>query len=86
MDNLAKDAMLAKQNGISYGKFIAMRYEKEHTYVKKQEQDVDEEKERSGYIRCVFCNKYFYPNSGAQKYCSEMCRNRQKISKKGIAL
>ena len=65
MDNLARDAMLAKQRGISYGQLKAMQ--EPVKFVPKTIPD--------GWKECRGCGKAFKPNNNKQKYCDITCRN-----------
>ena len=65
MDNLARNAMLAKQAGMSYGKWKAMQ---EPAPIKKQE--IPE-----GWKKCPGCGKAFEPHDVRQIYCDALCRN-----------
>lgn len=67
MDNLARNAMLAKQAGMSYGKWKALQ-----PVVPIEKKEVVPE----GWIRCAYCNKPFKPHNPQQKYCEYMCRER----------
>ena len=67
MDRLARNAMLARQAGMSYGKWKAMQ----------PVVNVKEMKELpEGWIKCECCEKPFKPFSGNQRYCEYMCRER----------
>ena len=65
MDNLARNAMLAKQAGMSYGKWMAMQ---QPVPIKKKE--LEETKV------CPHCGKQFNPRSKRQKYCDSTCSQR----------
>lgn len=66
MDNLARNAMLAKQAGMSYGKWKAM-----------QPPVKPPERKKSQYERvCAYCGKTFVKKSNhKQIYCEYYCRN-----------
>ena len=64
MDNLARDAMLAKQAGMSYGRWKAMQEP-----VKPKKKDIPE-----GWKVCKGCGKAFKPHDCKQKYCDIGCR------------
>jgi uncharacterized Zn finger protein (UPF0148 family) len=64
MDNLARCAMLAKQEGMSYGQWMALHGQ---TIVK-------EEKELpKGWKLCEECGKPFYSKCG-KRFCEPYCR------------
>ena len=64
MDNLAREVMLAKQAGMSYGQWKAMQ--------PKQQAKPKELPE--GYKKCIGCGKVFYTDVKVQKYCDAVCR------------
>ena len=67
MDNLARDAMLAKQAGMSYGQWKAMQ--------PKQEKNPDEIPD--GWLVCAYCGKPFKPKTKRpMKYCEAYCANK----------
>ena len=65
MDNLARCAMLARKDGMSYGQWMAIHGEKE---IKKKEEAIPE-----GWKLCEWCKKPFRgkPN---QRFCEISCR------------
>lgn len=62
MDNLARNAMLAKQAGMSYGQWKSL-----------QPPDKIEKKIPEGWVVCKWCGKHFKPRTN-QKYCDIDCR------------
>ena len=75
MDNLARNAFMAKQAGLSYGKWKAMQ--PIVTVAKKQVKTKV----------CPWCGKQFEA-SGKKEYCDNLCnrnayynRNKERISK-----
>lgn len=77
MDNLAREAMLAKQNNMSYGRWKALHY------VPNAPKAVVEE-EKSGYeTTCVNCGKVFLrENKRMRLYCSNYCCDRYRYLRK----
>ena len=69
MDNLARNAMLARQDGVSYGKWKAMQP------IVKVEPEKDEIPE--GWKRCEVCGKPFKKN-GQKLYCDLACREKKR--------
>lgn len=65
MDRLARNAMLAKQANMSYGKWKALQ---------PIVPIVREETIPEGYKKCELCGKPFKPYKGLQKYCDGSCR------------
>lgn len=82
MDNLSKMAKLAREKGVSYGKFMAIRYEKEQKLRTPFQYTYDKEKEQSGYKKCILCGNYYYPNCAAQKFCTSRCRMNARMNTK----
>lgn len=74
MDNLARNAMLAKQAGMSYGKWKAMQ--PIVPVVKKKIPD--------GWKACEHCGEPFKPKQG-QRFCDIGCRN-EAYRKRGNAI
>ena len=68
MDNLARNAMLAKQANMSYGKWKAMQ-----PVIEKVEKPADPLPK--GWKICQNCGKAFKTNK-AQKYCDIDCRKK----------
>ena len=66
MDNLAREAMLAKEAGMSYGRWKAMQPAVEI---------VEPNELPPGWKSCNYCGKPFKKKSGHQVYCSMDCRN-----------
>lgn len=66
MDNLARNAMLAKQAGMSYGKWKALQPRVEPQKPHKSEWE----------RVCPYCGKTFVKKSNrVQTYCDYYCRN-----------
>jgi hypothetical protein len=63
MDRLARNAMLAKQANMSYGKWKAMQPIVE----------VKEKPKPDGWRECEHCGKPFQPKQG-KRFCTEECR------------
>ena len=66
MDNLARNAMLAKQAGMSYGKWKAMQ----PVVTKTEKAPLPQ-----GWRECEVCGKP-YRKHGGQKYCGIDCRKQ----------
>ena len=66
MDNLARDAFLARKAGMSYGKWKAMQ-----PIAPKKEKVIPE-----GWRKCKGCGIAFKPNRGNHVYCEIECRAR----------
>jgi hypothetical protein len=67
MDNLARNAMLAKQAGMSYGRWKAMQPVMD---VKKPETIPE------GWKLCEYCKKPYKPFNGMQRFCEYECREK----------
>ena len=67
MDNLARCAMLAKRDGISYGQWMAIHGQK---VIVKKEEAIPE-----GWKLCEWCKKPFRANA-QQRFCEPHCRNQ----------
>lgn len=67
MDNLARNAMLAKQAGMSYGKWKAMQ---QPVQIHKP-QDL-----QPGWGRCAECGKPFKKYNKKQQYCEVGCQKQ----------
>ena len=68
MDRLSRDAMRARQAGVSYGKYIAM---------KAEEPEIEAEDEiPEGWIKCKFCGRPFKPYDKRMLYCDSICRQK----------
>ena len=65
MDNIARNAMLAKQAGVSYGKWMAMQEP-----VKVTEKSIPE-----GWVKCECCGKPFKKSHG-KRFCDIECRRK----------
>ena len=65
MDRLARNAMLARQAGMSYGKWKAMQQP-----VKVENKPVPE-----GWRKCEYCGKPFKKKSG-KRFCDVYCREK----------
>ena len=66
MDNLARCAMLAKRDGMSYGHWIAIHGEKQIT-----KKEVIPE----GWGQWEYCRKLFRVKK-QQRFCEQYCRNK----------
>lgn len=64
MDNLARNAMLAKQAGMSYGKWKSLQPRVEV-----------EKKPPEGWIPCEYCGKYFKPTMN-KRFCEMACQRK----------
>ncbi len=71
MDNLARNAMLAKQAGMSYGKWKAMQ----PVVTKTEKAPLPQ-----GWRECEVCGKP-YRKHGGQKYCGIDCRKQAYADK-----
>ena len=69
MDNLARNAMLAKQAGMSYGQWKALQPRVE--YKKKPEE---------GMKKCPYCGNYFKPRKN-NIYCDPYCQKRAQAER-----
>lgn len=65
MDHLARDAMMAKQSGMSYGKWKALQ-----DPVPVKEYPIPE-----GWRKCEYCGKPFKKKKG-QRFCEFYCREQ----------
>lgn len=74
MDRLARNAMLAKQAGMSYGKWKAMQQP-----VKVEDKPLPE-----GWRKCEYCGEPFKGKQG-KKFCDIDCR-RKAYHDKEIAI
>lgn len=63
MDRLARNAMLAKQEGLSYGKWKAMQ----------PQVVIDPPAIPNGWKPCEYCGKGFKPAKG-KRFCDVYCR------------
>ena len=72
MNNLARDAMLAKQAGLSYGQWKAMQ----------PPQEENPEEVPDGWLVCEYCGKQFKPKTKRPKrFCEVECQ-KQAYKKK----
>lgn len=76
MDNLARDAMLAREAGMTYGRWKAMQ--KPAKPVKKEIPE--------GWKECPQCKKLFKPNRANQIYCDIGCRTKAYAPKARAAM
>ena len=67
MDRLARNAMLARQAGMSYGKWKALQ---PVVPIEKVERPLPE-----GWKTCEQCGKEFFSLRKAQRFCELGCRN-----------
>lgn len=74
MDRLARNAMLAKQANMSYGKWKAMQ-----PIVEVKEKPMPED-----WKRCKWCGEFLDGKNGRQ-YCNDVCR-REAYREKNNAL
>ena len=65
MDRLARNAMLARQAGMSYGKWKALQ-----PIVKVEEKPIPE-----GWRKCEYCGKHIKKKQG-RKFCDIYCREQ----------
>ena len=65
MDNLARDAMIAKQRGLSYGQLKAIQ---EPVKIAPKPEIPE------GWKVCKGCGKAFKPNTKQRLYCDITCR------------
>lgn len=73
MDRLARNAMLARQANMSYGKWKALQ-----PVVELEPEPVIPD----GWKRCEACGKPFKPKGGGQRFCEYVCRERYYWRKK----
>lgn len=73
MDNLARNAMLAKQAGLSYGQWKALQ---PIVPIEKKAES------HEGWIKCGYCGKLFKPYNPQQKYCNYDCQKRDYYEKR----
>ena len=74
MDNLARNAMLAKQAGLSYGKWKALQ--PIAPIVKKKEIP-------AGWKPCEYCGEAFKPKRG-QRFCQVHCRQQAYAQREDV--
>ena len=77
MDNLARCAMLAKRDGMSYGQWMAIHGEKQ---IKKKEEPVEE-----GWKPCEYCGKLFRAK-GSKRFCELECRTAAYYENNSVAI
>lgn len=70
LDNLTIDALAAEKAGLSYGKYMALKHEKE------QPPKMVESPSPPGWKVCPHCGKKFYAEHGKRRYCSEFCQQQ----------
>lgn len=82
LDNLTRCSNEALAAGMTYGKYMAMKYEQE------QVPKVKAPKPLPGWRVCRHCGKKFYASHGNRQYCSDICSanahykmQRDKITK-----
>lgn len=67
LDNLTINVLAAEKAGLSYGKYMALKYEKE------QPPKMVESPSPPGWKVCPHCGKKFYAEHGKRRYCSDFC-------------
>lgn len=71
MDNIARNAMLAKQAGVSYGKWMAIQ------------EPVKAEKKPDNWQICAFCGEKFKPKTKKKQiYCGAICCSNAQMKKR----
>lgn len=65
LDNLTINVLAAEKAGLSYGKYMALKYEKE------QPPKIEVPKPSPGWKVCPHCGKKSYATNGKMKCCSE---------------
>lgn len=70
LDNLATNVLAAEKAGLSYGKYMALKHEKE------QPPKMAESPSPPGWKVCPQCGKKFYAEHGKRRYCSEFCHQQ----------
>ena len=63
-DSLARDVMLAKQAGMSYGQWKALQ-----PIIPIAKREIPD-----GWRRCEWCGKPFKPVRGGKRFCEASCR------------
>ena len=71
LDNLARNAMLAKQSGLSYGRWKAMQPPQ-----KEEPKEIPE-----GWRECEYCGKLFKKFSG-KRFCDVGCWEKSYKARK----
>lgn len=69
VDNLARCSNEALAAGMTYGKYMALKYEKEQAEKAKTHNSYP----LPGWKVCPHCGKKFYATHGKMKYCSDIC-------------
>lgn len=78
MDRLARNAMLARQAGMTYGKWKAMQY-----VPPKPEEPVKVEPRNEFEVKCQNCGKLFLKKNHRKKlYCDELCARQYQYKRK----
>lgn len=67
MDNLARNAMLARQNGMSYGKWMSLQ---SVVQIKKKETIPE------GWRKCERCGRPFNGKNKMQRFCDVTCQKQ----------
>ena len=77
MDNLAKNAMLAREAEMSYGRWKALQYQQQ-----KQETQPEPKGEiPEGWVPCEWCKKLFKPKTKHQRFCESYCQQQSFYSR-----
>lgn len=77
LDNLTMDSLAAERAGQSYGKWKTTH---PNTYTERDARGEFKKKAeppRFNPLVCPCCGVTFTPNHPKQKYCSELCRDRE---------
>lgn len=69
-DNLTRCSNEALAAGMTYGKYMALKYEKEQVPKAKAPTPPP------GWKVCPHCGKKFYAEHGKRRYCSEFCQQQ----------
>lgn len=72
MDQLAKDAMAARQAHLTYGRYMATKYQ-------PAEKPKPKKKKPMEGPRCTCCGMLIPPGSRRRQYCSAECADRARI-------
>lgn len=67
MDNLAKNAMLAREANMTYGKWKALQYD-------GQQKPKTEDQTEACF--CLYCKKPFKRKNKRQLYCDDFCKSK----------
>lgn len=73
MDNLAKDAAAALAAGMSYGRYMALRYKPPVRERPSTKKDTSKKEVPKGARVCVICGEVFYTKMPHQLCCSKEC-------------